>query len=66
MAKSLRSKVKRKMRAIKRAKNAPRELARLKKILGLDGEQDEEMKDLYTKGRDVLNILMSDCFIFTY
>lgn len=33
MAKSLRSKWKRKMRAIKRKKNAPRELEKLKKIL---------------------------------
>ena len=48
MAKSIRSKRKRKMRAIKRKKNAPKELAKLKKILGLDGEQDAEMQELYT------------------
>ena len=48
MAKSLRSKRKRKMRAIKRAKNAPKELAKLKKMLGVDGPQDEEMKELVT------------------
>ena len=36
------------MRAIKRVKNAPRELAKLKGILGLtkDGIQDEDMKEL--------------------
>jgi hypothetical protein len=39
MAKSIRSKSKRKMRAIKRQKNAPKELARLKGILGLNDDQ---------------------------
>ena len=47
MAKSLRSKVKRKMRAEKRKKNAPRELKSLKKMLGIDPDKvDVEMKDL--------------------
>ena len=46
MAKSLRSKRKRKMRAIKRVKNAPKELARLKKILPASNPVDEEMKEL--------------------
>ncbi|KAJ3611966.1 hypothetical protein NHX12_020245 [Muraenolepis orangiensis] len=38
MAKSLRSKHKRKMRAEKRKKNGPKELARLKHALSLDGK----------------------------
>ena len=50
MAKSLRSKWKRKMRAIKRKKNEVKELARLKKIVGTqDGDsviQDAIMNDL--------------------
>uniref|UniRef100_A0A8C5P163 Protein LLP homolog n=1 Tax=Jaculus jaculus TaxID=51337 RepID=A0A8C5P163_JACJA len=44
MAKSLRSKWKRKMRAEKRKKNAPRELNRLKSILKVDS--DILMKDV--------------------
>ncbi|XP_007940935.1 protein LLP homolog [Orycteropus afer afer] len=44
MAKSLRSKWKRKMRAEKRKKNAPKELSRLKNILKVDG--DVLMKDV--------------------
>ncbi|XP_057597015.1 protein LLP homolog [Hippopotamus amphibius kiboko] len=44
MAKSLRSKWKRKMRAEKRKKNAPKELSRLKSILKVDG--DVLMKDI--------------------
>ncbi|TEA32550.1 protein LLP homolog [Balaenoptera ricei] len=44
MAKSLRSKWKRKMRAEKRKKNAPKELSRLKSILKVDG--DVLMKDV--------------------
>uniref|UniRef100_A0A2K5ES21 Protein LLP homolog n=1 Tax=Aotus nancymaae TaxID=37293 RepID=A0A2K5ES21_AOTNA len=44
MAKSLRSKWKRKMRAEKRKKNSPKELSRLKSILKLDG--DVLMKDV--------------------
>ncbi|XP_004583057.1 protein LLP homolog [Ochotona princeps] len=44
MAKSLRSKWKRKMRAEKRRKNAPKELSRLKSILRVDG--DVLMKDI--------------------
>ena len=50
MAKSLRSKQKRKMRALKRIKNAPKELARLKKTLGLDGLMDTDMTELVTGG----------------
>ncbi|XP_061107238.1 protein LLP homolog [Conger conger] len=46
MAKSLRSKWKRKMRAEKRKKNAPKELARLKSTLGLDGKGEITMKDV--------------------
>ncbi|XP_067855581.1 protein LLP homolog [Heptranchias perlo] len=46
MAKSTRSKWKRKMRAEKRKKNAPKELARLKSILGLDGSGDISMNDV--------------------
>ncbi|XP_054436254.1 protein LLP homolog [Pteronotus mesoamericanus] len=44
MAKSLRSKWKRKMRAEKRKKNAPKELSRLKSILKID--TDILMKDV--------------------
>nr|XP_020726878.1 uncharacterized protein C12orf31 homolog [Odocoileus virginianus texanus] len=44
MAKSLRSKWKRKMHAEKRKKNAPKELSRLKSILKIDG--DVLMKDV--------------------
>lgn len=46
MAKSLRSKWKRKMRAEKRKKNAPKELARLKQALGLDIKAEAVMTDL--------------------
>ncbi|KPP69690.1 protein LLP-like [Scleropages formosus] len=48
MAKSLRSKWKRKMRAEKRKKNAPKELARLKTALGLsaDGKGEISAKDV--------------------
>ena len=38
------------MRALKRIKNAPKELARLKKTLGLDGLMDTEMTELVTGG----------------
>lgn len=46
MAKSLRSKWKRKMRAEKRKKNAPKELARLKQALSLDKNGEEAMADI--------------------
>jgi len=46
MAKSLRSKRKRKMRAEKRKKNAPKELARLKSALGIEGKGEIAMKDI--------------------
>ncbi|XP_075886108.1 protein LLP homolog [Nelusetta ayraudi] len=46
MAKSLRSKWKRKMRAEKRKKNAPKELARLKQALSLDKKGEEAMADM--------------------
>ncbi|XP_078075948.1 protein LLP homolog [Mustelus asterias] len=46
MAKSLRSKWKRKMRTEKRKKNAPKELVRLKRILGADGSGDISMNDV--------------------
>ncbi|XP_065536323.1 protein LLP homolog [Lathamus discolor] len=49
MAKSLRSKWRRKMRAEKRKKNAPRELERLKKILGDNAEVVmEEVREVAT------------------
>jgi len=53
MAKSKRSKWKRKMRAVKRKKNEPKELARLKKVLATDSEggslmQDAVMSELVT------------------
>uniref|UniRef100_A0A8C7PS61 Protein LLP homolog n=2 Tax=Oncorhynchus mykiss TaxID=8022 RepID=A0A8C7PS61_ONCMY len=46
MAKSLRSKWKRKMRAVKRAKNAPKELARLKLALSHGGTGEISMNDI--------------------
>lgn len=46
MAKSLRSKWKRKMRAEKRKKNAPKELARLKAALGQEGKGEISMKEV--------------------
>jgi len=46
MAKSLRSKWKRKMRAIKRERYAKKELARLKKVLGIEENGDVEMKNI--------------------
>lgn len=46
MAKSLRSKWKRKMRAEKRKKNAPKELARLKQALSLDKKGEAVMADV--------------------
>ncbi|XP_051886238.1 protein LLP homolog [Pristis pectinata] len=46
MAKSIRSKWKRKMRAEKRKKNAPKELARLKSVLGVDRNGDINMNDV--------------------
>ncbi|KAK7886094.1 hypothetical protein WMY93_025715 [Mugilogobius chulae] len=46
MAKSLRSKWKRKMRAEKRKKNAPKELARLKQALGTDVKGEAVMTDI--------------------
>ncbi|XP_071383164.1 protein LLP homolog [Centroberyx affinis] len=46
MAKSQRSKWKRKMRAEKRKKNAPKELARLKQALSLDGKGEAIMSDM--------------------
>ncbi|NXU48233.1 LLPH protein, partial [Turnix velox] len=49
MAKSLRSKWRRKMRAEKRKKNAPRELERLKKILSTKADVVmEEVKEVAT------------------
>ncbi|NXA08310.1 LLPH protein, partial [Sapayoa aenigma] len=49
MAKSLRSKWRRKMRAEKRKKNAPRELERLKKILQTNPDAVmEEVKEVAT------------------
>uniref|UniRef100_A0A8C3ED86 Protein LLP homolog n=1 Tax=Corvus moneduloides TaxID=1196302 RepID=A0A8C3ED86_CORMO len=49
MAKSLRSKWRRKMRAEKRKKNAPKELERLKKILGTKADVImEEVKEVAT------------------
>ncbi|XP_043943988.1 protein LLP homolog [Protopterus annectens] len=53
MAKSLRSKWKRKMRAEKRKKNAPKELTRLKKMLAASGSGDVSMKDL----KDVVSVV---------
>lgn len=46
MAKSLRSKFKRKMRAEKRKKNAPKELNRLKQALTLDKKGEVAMTDM--------------------
>ena len=46
MAKSLRSKWKRKMRAEKRKKNAPKELAKLKQALAHGGKGEISMDDM--------------------
>lgn len=46
MAKSLRSKWKRKMRAIKRERYSKKELTRLKKVLGIDKNGDIEMNNV--------------------
>lgn len=48
MAKSLRSKWRRKCRAVKRIRYGEKELARLKKTLGIDenGSNEVEMKDI--------------------
>lgn len=45
MAKSLRSKWKRKMRSLKRQKNAPKELERLKKVLSQSSIKDVVMSE---------------------
>ncbi|XP_020781894.1 protein LLP homolog [Boleophthalmus pectinirostris] len=56
MAKSLRSKWKRKMRAEKRKKNAPKELARLKKALGTDVKGEAVMTDI----QDITTVVPAD------
>ena len=55
MAKSIRSKRKRKMRNIKREKYGKKELERLKGILETAQKQDVEMKDLYTGSAVILS-----------
>ncbi|XP_046371858.1 protein LLP-like [Haliotis rufescens] len=56
MAKSLRSKWKRKMRNIKREKHAVKEMDRLKRISNLAKQQDEDLKELYEvkKAADIM------------
>ncbi len=61
MAKSLRSKRRRKMRAAKRVKNAPKELARLKKVLAVKDVIGEEMMDL-VEGTITVNIFLAPHF----
>ncbi|XP_041833170.1 protein LLP homolog [Melanotaenia boesemani] len=56
MAKSLRSKWKRKMRAEKRKKNAPKELARLKQALSLDKKGEADMTDL----QEIATVVQAD------
>uniref|UniRef100_A0A4W5QBM4 Protein LLP homolog n=1 Tax=Hucho hucho TaxID=62062 RepID=A0A4W5QBM4_9TELE len=56
MAKSLRSKWKRKMRAVKRAKNAPKELARLKQALAHGGTGAISMNDI----QDIATVVPAD------
>ncbi|XP_040000047.1 protein LLP homolog [Xiphias gladius] len=56
MAKSLRSKWKRKMRAEKRKKNAPKELARLKQALNLDKKGEAAMTDV----QDIATVVPAD------
>ncbi|XP_012708871.2 protein LLP homolog [Fundulus heteroclitus] len=56
MAKSLRSKWKRKMRAEKRKKNAPKELARLKQALSLDKKGEADISDL----QDIATVVPAD------
>jgi Learning-associated protein. len=46
MAKSLRSKRKRKLRAIKRERYAKKELAQLKRVLGINENGDVEMNNI--------------------
>ncbi|XP_022103948.1 protein LLP homolog [Acanthaster planci] len=59
MAKSIRSKRMRKLRAIKRTRNAPREAKRLKKILGLlKPEEDDPEKNVY-KFSDVRDMILN-------
>ena len=48
MAKSLRSKLKRKHLAVRREKNKPRELEKLKQILKKKNPIDDEMKAMTT------------------
>jgi hypothetical protein len=50
MAKSMRSKWKRKMRAVKRVKSTARDLVKLNRLVALDraGQEDFVMKDLVT------------------
>ncbi|XP_068163433.1 protein LLP homolog [Antennarius striatus] len=56
MAKSLRSKWKRKMRAEKRKKNAPKELARLKQALSRDKKADTVMGDM----EEIVTVVTAD------
>ena len=58
MAKSLKSKWKRKMRNIKREKYGKKELEQLKKIAEAAKEGDQEMKELYT-GILISSLLLS-------
>ena len=58
MAKSLRSKRKRKMRAIKRERYGKKELEMLKQTVeGINNTKDEEMKEIYKvrKGSEVID-----------
>ncbi|XP_038061258.1 protein LLP homolog [Patiria miniata] len=58
MAKSIRSKRMRKLRAIKRARNGPRETKRLKKILGLLKPEEEDPENNVYKFTDVRETIL--------
>ena len=67
MAKSLRSKQKRKFRALKRQKNAPRELAKLKQVLGGGGQLEPDMFERVKGKRFAKSILIQSCAtLFNY
>ncbi|KAK3102411.1 hypothetical protein FSP39_011200 [Pinctada imbricata] len=53
MAKSIKSKWRRKMRNIKREKYAKKDLEKLKQMVDAAKEGDEEMKELFTEGMDI-------------
>ncbi|XP_072174602.1 protein LLP homolog [Diadema setosum] len=57
MAKSLRSKSRRKLRAVKRKRNAPKELVRLKKCLKMEGYDKEDPSKRRYKFDDIRELI---------